>query len=699
VRARWLPALIEAQRPHLALWVPVLFATGIGVYFRVPAEPGLLVLAAIAAAAAIGCCAARHAGTVARVALLVLLLPALGFAAAALRSRMVAAPVLPYPMTASVEGRLIGLDRSASDRPRVLLDQVLIHGLDPSRTPARVRISVDPSTPGDVLQPGLRLLGQARLSPPPAPAEPGGFDFRRMAWFERLGAVGYARTPMLETMGSDRVGRHQLAFRIRMAASAHIRRLVPGQNGAFAAAILTGDRSGIDRAVEADLRASNLYHLVSISGLHMTLLAASVFVIIRYGLALIPRLALTWPLKKIAAWVALAGGAVYLFVSGAEVPTQRAFVMTAVMLIAVLLDRPAITMRSVALAALIVLAVAPESLVQAGFQMSFAATIALIAAFDALRSWGWWQRTQTEPAWRFARPLIAVAVTSFVAGTATAPFAAFHFNTLSQYGFLANLLAVPAMGIVVMPAAVVGALAAPLGLDWLPLQAAAWGIGYILAVARFVAGLGGALVGVPAGPGASLALVAIGCLVLALWRGAGRVAGLAPLALGALLWAGHERPDILVAETGRLFGIRTEAGRILSSGRGNGFAASSWLENDGDRASQVEAHARADLVRRRHRIETEVSGVGRLLYVGTKDAATAEADCAAAAILIAPNWTSQPEGRCLFIGRARLRSEGALAIDRTPGGLRVEGALARDRRRPWSGRQGPPGTGTRVARQ
>ena len=159
-----------------------------------------------------------------------------------------------------------------------------------------------------MLRPGLRLLGQARLSPPAAPSEPGGFDYRRVAWFERIGAVGYARTPMLETEGSDGSGWRQLAFRIRMASSAHIQRLVPGQNGAFTSAILTGDRSGIDRSVEEALRISSLYHIVSISGLHMTLLAAAVFAMIRYGLALVPRLALRWPLKKIAAVAALVAG-------------------------------------------------------------------------------------------------------------------------------------------------------------------------------------------------------------------------------------------------------------------------------------------------------------------------------------------------------------------------------------------------------
>ena len=261
---------------------------------------------------------------------------------------------------------LIGLDRSASDRPRVLLDRVVIHGLEPARTPARVRISLDPATPADLLRPGMRLLGQARLSPPAAPAEPGGFDFRRLAWFERLGAVGYARTPMRGDRGLRRPGLRQLAFRLRMAASAHIQARVPGQDGAFAAAILTGDRSG-DRPLggggaaeleplphRLDLRAA--HDAARGGGLRDHPLRAGAGAAAGADLAA----------EEDRGRAALAAGGGYLLISGCEVPAQRSYVMTATVLVAVLLDRPALTMRSVALAALIVLAMAPESLMQPG---------------------------------------------------------------------------------------------------------------------------------------------------------------------------------------------------------------------------------------------------------------------------------------------------------------------------------------------
>jgi competence protein ComEC len=676
--------VLEAQRPRAMLWMPVLYGSGIAAYFSAPIEPPLWMLAALGGAAGVLCGTFALAGPRLRMAILVLLVPILGFGGGSVRTLLVGAPVLEREMTVAVEGRLIGLSRSASERTRVLLDRVVIHGVEPEATPERVRISVDETTPPDALVPGTRLVGQARLSPPGGPGQPGGFDFRRHAWFERLGAVGYTNTPMLEMEGGDGAGFHQLTFRARMAMSAHIQGVIGGQNGAFAAAILTGDRSGISVEVEEALRLSTLYHIISIGGLHMSLIAAATYGLVRYGLCLVPVLALTWPLKKIAAVVALGVTAAYLAISGFDVAAQRAFLMSGVVLTAVLVDRPALTMNSVALSALVVLALAPESLTEAGFQMSFAGTIALIAVFDALRRQGWWEATQTERKWRFVKPVLAAFMTSLVAGLATAPFSAFHFNVLGQYGLLANMLAMPAMGVVVMPAAVGALFLAPFGLDWLALIPMGWGIGYVIAVADFVAALDGAAVGVPAGPGISLALLAFGALFVLLWVGRLRWAGLAAVALAAGTWGAHPRPDLLISEDGRLFGYRTPEGRAVSNDKGSAYAAEGWLEDDGDVATQAEAFARGAFRRSRARVEAEVPGIGRVVYVGWKDPESGVRECAGAAVLLAPQWDQRPEGPCRFVGREELAAEGALAVWIGAEGPDFRGALTESRGRAWS---------------
>jgi len=691
--------LIETQRPHLALWVPVLFASGVGAYFALPAEPERWMLVALAALLGLILAAVPRLGGLPRILLALALTPGLGFAAASVRAHAVAAPVLATPVSVAVEGRLIGLDRSGSNRPRVLLDRVVIHGLDPARTPDRLRVSLDDGTPEALLVPGQRLIGQARLSPPPAPSEPGGFDFRRLAWFDRIGAVGYARAPFLEAEPVAAPAWQTAVFSLRLRLSRAIRAAIPGENGGFAAAILTGDRSAVDPTALQALRDSNLAHLLAISGLHMGLLSGFVFALVRIGIVLVPGAALRLPAKKIAALVALVAAAFYLLLSGANIATQRAFIMTAVVLVAVMIDRPAFTLRSVALAALIVLALRPESLTEAGFQMSFAATTALIAAFDTLRRWAWWRESQSTR-WRFLRPVLGVVVTSLVAGIATAPISAFHFNVMARYGLAANVLAVPAMGLVIMPAAVLSGLFAPLGLSGPALAAMDAGIGYVLAVAGFVAGLEGAVRHVPAGPGLSLVLIALGGLALVLVIGRARLVGLAPMLAGLALWAAADRPDILISEDGRLFGIRLEAGRVLNSARGNAFAAGTWLANDGDGAGQAAAYERAPMERARGRAEIAVPGLGRFVYRGSRrpDNRSAE-DCAASAILLAPSWSAAPEGDCLFIGAETLRREGALAIRLGTDGPVLDGARARNRTRPWTRDPALPEGLSRVAAQ
>jgi competence protein ComEC len=248
-----------------------------------------------------------------------------------------------------------------------------------------------------------------------------------------------------------------------------------------------------------------------------------------------------------------------------------------------------------------------------------------------------------------------------------------------------------------MPAAVIAGLLAPLGLSAPAFWAMGLGIDYILGVATFVAGLDSAARAVPAGPGISLALIALGGLICALWAGRWRVLGAVAAAAGFLVWMAADRPDILISEDGRLFGIRTEAGRVLNSGRGNGFAARNWLANDGDAASQEAAHARPGMQTRRGWASASVPGLGTLVYFGTQAPdADAAAACATAAVVLAPRWRAELRGGCRFIGAGTLRREGALAIRIAEGGLEVEGARSRNRGRPWT-RDAAPRPGTALA--
>ncbi|MEM1131250.1 MAG: ComEC/Rec2 family competence protein, partial [Pseudomonadota bacterium] len=367
-----LPNFIARQRGRLFLWVPICLAIGISIYFNLPLEPGRPLLGLLTVCAICIVLVARRSGETAAPLLIGLALVIAGTALAGWRAHHLTAPVLEFRYYGPVEGRIVAIDRSISDRLRITLDRVVLRETAPDRTPTRVRVALHGDIPGTELRAGLLVGVTAHLSPPAGPVEPGGFDFQRLAWFKKLGAVGYSRTPVVALAPPEARNLSAHLFRIRLALSDAIRARLPGQTGAFAAAILTGDRSGLSRETLDTMRATNLAHLLAISGLHLGLLTGFVFAIMRGAIALIPPLALRVPAKKWAALVALPAAAAYLALSGGNVATQRAFVMAAVMLCAVLLDKRAFTLRAVALAAVIILVLRPETLTGPGFQMSFA---------------------------------------------------------------------------------------------------------------------------------------------------------------------------------------------------------------------------------------------------------------------------------------------------------------------------------------
>jgi len=323
-----LNAVQQGQRGALMPWTAVALGIGVALYFALPVEPGPVEYGAAGVLVGLGLALGLWRRETLAPLGLVLALSAIGFASAGLRAHQVAGPVLDFRYYGPVEGRVVGIDRSASDVPRLTLDRVRLDDVSPDRTPRRVRVSLHGAQRWLDPEPGARVMMTAHLGPPSGPAEPGGFDFQRHAWFLSLGAVGYTRTPML--LAEARPEGAQAVFHMRMAMSEAIRARIEGQPGAFAAAVLTGDRSGLDADTVENMRVANTAHLLAISGLHMGLLTGFVYGALRLALALIPALALRYPIRKWAAAGALAAGAFYLALSGGNVATERAFIQVAV---------------------------------------------------------------------------------------------------------------------------------------------------------------------------------------------------------------------------------------------------------------------------------------------------------------------------------------------------------------------------------
>ena len=674
------PALaLQAARGLLFPFVPVFMAFGIGMWFALPFEPDLWFYGVTAGLVAALVALRRFGPELLQPFAVALACICVGVVSIGLRAHLVQAPMLLRPYYGPVQGRIIDIDRSQTDAMRLTLEQVVLSDLAAADTPVTVRVALHGAPPDMPYEPGQVVMTTARLSAPESAAEPGGFDFRRMAYFNQLGAVGYTATPVvlwqLPKAGTLVINR------LRGRLSADIQAAVPGDSGAFASGVMTGDRANISAAVVKDLRVSSLAHLLAISGMNMAFITAFVFGVVRYGLALIPPVALRVNSKKIAAVAALGIALFYLLLSGANVATTRAFLMVSVMLGAVLLDRRALSFRSVALSALILLIAQPESLTEPGFQLSFAATIALIAGFGPVQRW----LKARLPGW--VEPPAMLVATSVLAGVATAPFAAATFNRFTDYGLMANLLTVPVMSLL-MGAGSVAALLAPVGLArpalWVMDLCARW----ILFVAHWVAGLNGAVTPIPSPQPWVIPVFACGALWMVLWPGRARRLGAVPVLVALMFWTQVGRPMALVSSDGVLVGLMGPEGRALSSPRGAGFAAESWLADDGDLALPDAAALRPGFSGPKAARAFVLGAFRGEVLSGKMAVNSVSAACARADIVIVPAALGpaplQPPG-CLVVDRAVLDLTGAIEL--RPEGDRLRLIPVRQAARIWLGGQ------------
>lgn len=470
----------------------------------------------------------------------------------------------------------------------------------------------------------------------------------------------------------------------------------PGEAGAVASALLVGERSALSEATNENLRISGLFHILSISGLHMMLVAGTVFFTIRALLALSPRLALKRPIRKWAAGAALAVLTIYFALSGGGAATVRAYAMASIMLVAVLVDCPAISMRNLAIAAFLVLAIEPEGVMEPGFQMSFAAVAALIAA------WELWRERQTSRLtddavipgfWliRLAvRPVIGVLLTTLIAGVATAPFAAYHFERVATYSLLGNLLAAPLVSAIIMPFGLLSLASMPFGLEGVPLAIMAWGIETLLGIAASVAALPGADVRPPPLSALSLSLIAAGLIWLCLWRLRWRLLGLLAILLGLLLIPVLiDPPDILVAPDGKSIAVRDVTGVLRVSGARTGsYRVDQFFDDEGNQPTSRAELRNGVICDRAACLLTDRAGN---VVSHVFEAAAFGEDCGHASIIVSSLTAPADCHAPLIIDAPRLGNLGAHAV-RISGSypapiFDVETALTTNPR-PWEGRGG-----------
>ena len=583
-----------AQLDRVFLWVPVAFGLGAASYLGLKSEPALWPAACLATALGLGAGvnAWRGGGRALTAALLLTAMVAAGFSVAKLRSDHVAAPIVPGGLgVAAVEGFVVDVDTPSASGPRLLIAPTYVSGLTSAQLPLRIRI-VMPA--GGFAAPGQAIRVKALLDPPPAPAAPGAYDFARDAWFEGEGGVGLARgSPEIIAPPPApwwlRLTMAVNAFRWATAQrlAADMNQVMGGNAGdaaGLAVAVTTSHQDWLSAEVRNDLRGAGLAHMLAIAGLHTAALSGFVFFSLRFLIAAWPWLALRVNGKKVAAIGGLIAVSAYLVLSGAHAPARRAAITASVAFTAILLDRQAVSLRSLALAAMIILLADPEVVIQPGFEMSFCATASLVALAEI------WPRP-TRPVglpWPIgfiqgARDwVVALFMVSLVAGAATGPFAMQHFNRIANFGVFANLSADFIASVVMMPALAVALLLELFGHGFAApaLFVAGWAAKSVIALGHLFATAPGAGATATAAPEIALAVSYLGILFVCLWRGHLRWIGL-PLAAAVAFWPRPPAPVIWVASDGADAALADRGREVALRPGVRAYATQLWAQRRG----------------------------------------------------------------------------------------------------------------------
>ncbi|MGO1117504.1 ComEC/Rec2 family competence protein [Rhodovibrionaceae bacterium A322] len=598
----WLATVWRLEQQQHFLWLPVFYGLGIGLaftYFPESPSTALVFLTLMALLAGVLHLRAGLPGS------LLVCMVLLGLATVQLRVWAVAAPVLPIKsLSADFLGQVLSSQQTAKG-PRVVLHPVDLtpfrNNLGTDTLPNKVRLLL----PRDMAipQPGSWLAGRGRFLQPPLPAVPGDYDFARVAYFQGLGAVGYSygqpevTSPRPGDLFANdfhwtdpSVSWHLFWNDLRWRVAGKIRAQLPPDQAGLAIALSVGDRGDLDPLQVEALRQSGLAHLLAISGLHLGLVAGSLFFFIRALLACVPPLALHFPIKKWAAAFAWVGTFFYFGLSGGSLPTERAFIMVSLSLLAIMIDRRAISLRVLAWSAFLVLFLRPESLLTASFQLSFAAVTVMIAAFEA------WQRGKggrlgfrdPEQGWigRSARGVFlfasALMASSLLAGLATAPFVLFHFQRLASFGFLANLVAIPLASFLVMPLILLTLFLMPWGGEGLTLPFLGYCLSLLLTLAEGISNWPGAVQRYVELPLWGLLVSLLAGLWFSLWQQSWRYALLPLLLVLPLSIALHRGPDLLMSPPQQLWAVRLPNGALLVPQRAkDNFSVRQWIERSG----------------------------------------------------------------------------------------------------------------------
>ncbi len=573
---------ILAQKDILPVWLPVLFGVGIAIYFSLKFEPAIFYSAAVIIILMIFAIIFRNNKLI-NIIFIAFITIACGFFTANFRTINVAAPVIkketrPVNITATIEEI-----HPKTHGTQILFKDVYISGFEAQETPKKIRLNVKTKDNGAAI--GDKISTLALLSPPPSEVIPGDYNFSLYSYFQQIGAVGYTIADINILQKKEQNSFEIFVQNLRRSITNKILdKNIPSESS-VATALIVGEQGAIPQKDQDNMKVAGTFHIISISGLHLSLAAMIFFLGARYILLLFPSISLAHNTKKIAAIIAIFSSGFYLLISGVPVPAQRSFITTTMILLAIIFDKTAISMRSIAVAAIVVLAIAPESILTPSFQMSFSAAAALVSCFIFLKPMFREVNNYGLISKIFAY-FFSIVISSLIASLATTPFSIYHFNYFSAYGIVANLIAVPITSFIIMPFEILALFLMPFDLQDIALKPAFYGIHLMLKSAEYIASFPQPFSTIKSMSNTSFVLIIFGGIWLLIWQSKIRLYGLAPAIIGIILIFFTKTPDIIISQKGNLFALKGDDSQIFfSSMTSERYARTKWQKTLGLRTA------------------------------------------------------------------------------------------------------------------
>lgn len=582
---------LEAEDARWIVWSPVLFGTGILIYFSFSFELSKWIILLLIELLLVLFFIFRNSHNKVFV-LCNFFIIVLGFAMACLQSYYISKSVFPVEKETKsyIKARIDYIDYNYRGKQRLIVDDVFDYYNQPIKGTHRFSLT----TENIELKTGDCIETVANFAPLTKPFLVGGYEPQRDLFFNKISSTGYISTAVYKIDCEKKLHINDYMNHIRQKIDARIKSVLPKDVAGVVSSISIGERGGISMKISENYRDSGLAHFLSISGLHMSMITGLMFFFIRFIVVFIPYLSLRFDSKKIAAVFAIVVSFIYLLISGMQIPAQRAFIMTTIVLIGVLFDRIAISMRVIAISAIVILIISPISLLGPSFQMSFSAVIALIAFYERysgsvsrfIKGEGYNRNSLFKKTIKiFWVYIVGILLTDFVASIVTSVFASYHFNRISIYTTIGNLLSGPIIGFIIMPFLLFSLILMPFGLDYYALRITGYGVSLVNDIVFDVASMDNASILVPSFPVWGLLLMSFGFLWLCIWQRKWRIWGFIAIFIGFLSIFTSKQPDILINDDASVVAIKDNYGDIVVlPSKGNHTLKRIWQEKTASRA-------------------------------------------------------------------------------------------------------------------